>query len=1011
TFAGWSTSIPDTLTESQTITAHWTPLNNVSYTLVYWTEDADPIPGTSTYGYSYHSAANRTGTAGTEITLATTDEIQINHFTYSHYDTGQLIAGDGSTVVNVYYTRNSYTVEFNLNRNNARLIIGGVTYNHPQQRYSFTAKFESDISHLWPIAENVPSVGTWEFAGWRIGTSGTTWITKQTRLTDELINPNGTRTFTARWEMFVYPYDLHYMFESLDGTGTYYGGRYYKQDEALSGVVNAGSYSSWTAKPIPGLTSVEVVRNLNPYGRGGTVYFYYSRNTYTLDFYSHGQLVPDSARNIKYGDTILPSYNLTPTTPEDLPDHSFGGWYTTADCTPGTEFVWTDATMPAHNLRLFAQWIPPKYNVFFNYTKPDGSIVQHDVQQVPQGQKATRPIDPAAISGYDFDGWYYAGTSTKYSFDAQVFSSLVLTARFLPKNDRSYTVQYLYALDNTEAFPPKNVTGQTTGATVTEQAQSVDGYLPDALSKTITLGAENNIITFFYSVPNVDYTIRYLDSDTGSPLLDSVTKNSGGQTVVTETAPSITNRPYQMPDNSWVIVDFTPDRPQKSLTLTSNSDLNVITFYYKYVIKHHYEVRYLELGNNDIALSEPKHVITAKSEVVELPKTITNYRPHSVEVNDDYEYLVRSSSANYISTGLIVSDPVNQPAQVITFYYIPEHIEITGTKTWLDSGASDQRPQSLSLTLYANSIEVSPQPVPKWTLNGDTWTYRYINLPAAESGTAIRYTVRETVPDNYVVSYVDKDALPGGTNITNTLEGGITTFSGTKEWEDTPDPVSGYNPRPATLELTFSRKGHNDVGWVKMNPQPTYSWNQDTGDDDIWVYTATGLKKYEAGYPVEYKAEETVPVGYKQVDTQNIGQDFKNEVIYTTATKTWVNGPAARPTIWLRLYRQVGESGTPELVPNAVWKELKNGASEVSWRGLAQSDAQGNPYIFTVKEVDAHGNSFTPANYTKIENGLNVTNTYVIPTNGTATGTKTWVNGSSTHPDLWLQLWRKIETG
>ncbi|MGI6687057.1 MAG: Cna B-type domain-containing protein [Christensenellales bacterium] len=1011
TFAGWSAPIPVILTESQTITAHWTALSNINYTLIYWLENADPIPGTTTYEYSYYSTATRTGTAGTVITLAMTDQISIDYFTYSHYDTGRIIAGDGSTVVNIYYTRNSYTVEFNLRWAGATLTIGGKTYTDKKPYYSFTAKYQSDISALWPTVEHISPPGLYEFTGWYITATGKTWVTKQTRLTDELIhpNPNVTRTFRADWSLIIYPYDLHYMFESLDGTGEYYDGdgygRYYKQDEQLSGLVYAAGTISWPAKEIPGLTNVGKIQDYLYYGDGDyDVYFYYTRNIHILDFQSHGQVVPGRSQSLMYGASILPGYNFTPATPSDLPGYSFGGWYTTSACTPGTEFVWAGATMPAQNLRLFAKWVPPEHTVRYTYTKPDGAQVQHAAQQVVQGQKAVRPDDPAAIPGYDFDGWYYVGTTTKYSFDAQVFSNLDLTGRYLPKNDRTYTVQYLYT-NNSEAFSPKTATGQTMGATVTEQAANVPNHLPDALSKTLTLAAEDNVITFYYSVPNVNYTVRYLERDTGMALLPPVTKSSEGQTTVTEMAPSITNKPYQMPDNSWVIVDFNPDMPEKSLTLTSNPDLNIITFYYEYVIKHHYEVRYLEIGTN-VELAQLKHVITAKSEVVELAKTITNYRPHSVV--STYPNLVRSSSANYISTKLGVVDPVSQPAQVITFYYAPAHIDITGTKTWVDQGIEtpDQRPGSLTVTLYANNVQLTPQPVPTWTNEGDTWTYTYINLPAAAEGVPKYYTVRETVPNNYVASHVDKDA-PGGTNITNTLDGGTTTFSGTKVWVDTPDPVSGYNPRPATLVLTFYRKGQNDANWVKMSPQPSYSWDKTTGDN-TWTYTATSLKKYEDGHLVAYKAEETLPLGYEK--TIDDGQHFKNEVIYTKATKTWVNGPDEHPTIWLQVHRQVG-AGTPVPVPLASLKKLESGTTEVQWRGLEQTDANGNPYIFSVREVNAEGQLWTPPNYTKEESSLNVTNTYVIPTDGTATGTKTWVNGAATHPDLWLQLWRKIDLG
>ena len=1002
TFAGWSSPIPQTLTKSQTITASWTALSNINYTLVYWLENADPIPGTTTYEYSYHSAATRTGAAGTVYTLSPADRPAITYFTYSHYDTGVTIAGDGSTVINIYYTRNSYTATFNLNKNKATLTIGGITYTHPQQQYSFTAKYESNISHLWPTSDHIPPRGTSQFYTW----SGayTNWTSKQTVFIADLLN----QTFTAEWSSFVYPYDLHYMFESLDGTGDYYDGRYYQQDSELSHRVYSTLGVNWSAKHIPGLTNVDTRRVYHSGEMRYDIYFYYERNTYTLDFQSHGQLLPGTAKSLKYGASILPSYNFIPAKPSDLPEHSFGGWYTTASCTPGTEFDWVGATMPDHNLRLFAKWVPPLYIVRFDYTHPDGTAVLHNSQQVYQGQKAVQPADPAYIPGYTFDGWYYSGTLTKYIFDAQVFNNLYLTGRYLPKNDRTYTVRYLHT-NNTQAADPKTVTGQTTGTIVTEQAVEVPGYLPDAQSKTLTLQADNNVITFYYSAPYVDYTVRYIDHNTGMALLDPVTKNSGGSAIVTETAPSITNKLYQLPDNSWVIVDFTPDLPQKSLYLTSNPDLNIITFYYEYIVKNHYEVRYLEEGT-DVILAEPKHAISGKSEVVELPKEITNYRTCSV--HSTYQDLVRSSSANYISTALGVSDPVNQDPHIITFYYAPERIEIEGNKTWVDQGAPDQRPVSVSLTLYANNVTLSSQPSYTWdkTSEANAWIYKYINLPAAVGGVPQYYTVRETVPAKYVVTYSDK-ATPGGTNINNTLDGGTTGFSGTKTWVDSIDTSSGYNPRPDNLALTFFRKGYSDAKYVKMNPQPEYIWDKETAAD-VWTYTVTGLKEYEDGYPVEYKAEETLPIGYKEsLETLDDPYNFKNEVIYTTATKTWVDGPTERPTIWLRVYRQVGENGTPEQAPYASWKELKSGTTEVQWRGLEQTDENGNPYIFSVREVDVYGNPFTPPNYNKVEDGLNVTNTYVIPTDGKVVGTKTWENGSATHPDLWLQLWRKTTTG
>lgn len=45
---------------------------------------------------------------------------------------------------------------------------------------------------------------------------------------------------------------------------------------------------------------------------------------------------------------------------------------------------------------------------------------------------------------------------------------------------------------------------------------------------------------------------------------------------------------------------------------------------------------------------------------------------------------------------------------------------------------------------------------------------------------------------------------------------------------------------------------------------------------------------------------------------------------------------------------------------------------------LKETDASGKAYIFTVMEVDQSGKDFVPKGYKKVENGLVVTNTYVV---------------------------------
>lgn len=126
-----------------------------------------------------------------------------------------------------------------------------------------------------------------------------------------------------------------------------------------------------------------------------------------------------------------------------------------------------------------------------------------------------------------------------------------------------------------------------------------------------------------------------------------------------------------------------------------------------------------------------------------------------------------------------------------------------------------------------------------------------------------------------------------------------------------------------------------------------------------------------------------------------------------TATKTWVNGLGTKPTVWFQLWRQVGDEKS-SIVPGAEIKELATGTESVTWAGVDKTDIDGNEYTFSVKEVDAEGLDFTPTNYSKSEAGLNVTNTYVVPTADIAV-TKKWADQFTSHPEIEVDLLRDGE--
>ena len=133
TFANWAGfTFGNTPTSSVTLTANWMPNNNTPYKLVYWIENADNT------GYSFEKSVDKTGTTGTAIAPSPTETATSNlnasyaaYFNTGTYTTGQTIKGDGSSILNIYHTRKTYTLTYK----NGYNTIYNQTYKYDQGCY------------------------------------------------------------------------------------------------------------------------------------------------------------------------------------------------------------------------------------------------------------------------------------------------------------------------------------------------------------------------------------------------------------------------------------------------------------------------------------------------------------------------------------------------------------------------------------------------------------------------------------------------------------------------------------------------------------------------------------------------------------------------------------------------------------------------------------------------------------------------------------------------------------
>lgn len=330
-----------------------------------------------------------------------------------------------------------------------------------------------------------------------------------------------------------------------------------------------------------------------------------------------------------------------------------------------------------------------------------------------------------------------------------------------------------------------------------------------------------------------------------------------------------------------------------------------------------------------------------------------------------------------------------------TFTVVIPKVTVNIYKTWV--GGPMNAPINVNLYKTANgtttldrTIMLTPD------MNGQA-TYQIANLDYTNlAGQIYIYSFEESDPgEGYHVTHTsayDSETRTYNFALTNTYTSPMIDIAVEKVWQ-------GGSARP---EITANLLQNGTIfRSVILN------------SDNNWSNTWSVPKTTDNGVVYTYSLEEVEVEGYLTAVT-NEGLNYVITNTYqiprtdVTATKTWVNGPETKPTVWFQLWRQVGEAEA-SIVPDAEIKELATGLESVTWTNIDKTDIDGNEYTFSVKEVDASGNDFTPTNYSKREAGLNVTNTYVVPTADIVV-IKKWVDQFTNHPEIEVDLLRDGET-
>ena len=613
-FNGWNPKLPVTMpAENTTHKATWNA-GTTSYTVVYWYENANDD------GYSYVADQKITNVApGTSVRSDTYKDANFNnkdakHFTYNANKTETVtVAGDGSTILNVYFTRNTYTLTFKDGQKTLTCTktehkhsdscckYGGTGLDHWYHRDSccklglsehthsngcyktsdltITAKYQADIHENFPIKDGEETI--W----WRVP-SGTETYVEGNELGSIDVMPGENITFSnagstkATW--------LWYYVEVLDGQG---GDKTYSnKDFKLYKKINCDGTSYLTYKEefhaIKGFTQWKSDPTFGSNGKANQKddnYFYYTRNSYNLQFYNYNGYVNGKDASVQY-EAPLNSYEFKPDYPANLEENAyeFAGWYTTAGCYAGSKVNWATATMPASDVTLYAKWVPITHTVKTYQTENDLSNVGSELGTwtVSHGKTVENPPENPSKGEYTFVGWFYKdadGTEHAFDFSMPVTKDLNLYAKWSVNTLVSYTIKYAvrnedgtltYIADDTKgsalALTTKTFEAKT-GTQLKEGYQS--GYFPTTSSHSITMDIDDpakNEYTFVY-VPKaeVEYTVKYLEKGTETQLANPKTVTTR-DAVVTETFKQISG--------------YAPDAYQKRLVLAAEN--NEIIFWY-----------------------------------------------------------------------------------------------------------------------------------------------------------------------------------------------------------------------------------------------------------------------------------------------------------------------------------------------------------------------------------------------------------------------------------------------
>ena len=436
------------------------------------------------------------------------------------------------------------------------------------------------------------------------------------------------------------------------------------------------------------------------------------------------------------------------------------------------------------------------YNVEYNITvdEKNGNItanITNTLNKVPtvtvsgkktwhdyNGQEGTRPesitvkvmngdkeVETIEVKPNEDGNWEYTSESLpKYDENNNIIEYTVVEEKL-----DDYNVEYNRTVDEKTGDITANITNTlnrvptvtVSGTKHWEDEEDQDGIRPDNITIAVISSDKTDKTERLQTIGKKDdVTYNWTYRFTGLPKYDA--NNQEIQYSVTETGIDekyYTSTPATVrKENGNFIADITNKHTPATISLIATKhweDASNQDGFRPTTIK----IKVMEVTDEqNIKVKEETFTGTGNDwtyEFKELPK----YK-NGNQIN--YTIVEEITTNKYkASNPTITVDPTtgNITAE-ITNTHIPETVNISGTKTWVNDNET-QRPDSITVNLLEDGTTVNSTEV---TENKDgKWVYEFKDLPKYKNGTEIKYTVKEDAVARYETTY-------SGYDIINTLK-------------------------------------------------------------------------------------------------------------------------------------------------------------------------------------------------------------------------------------------------